>query len=49
MDKAFQRRLRFTVDFPFPGVVEREAIWQRAFPAATPTSGLNIKRTRPLR
>ncbi len=44
MDKAFQRRLRFTVDFPFPGVVEREAIWQRVFPAQTPTSGLNIKR-----
>ena len=44
MDKAFQRRLRFTVDFPFPGVSEREAIWQRAFPPQTPTSGLNIKR-----
>ncbi|MDW5265462.1 MULTISPECIES: ATP-binding protein [Acidobacteriaceae] len=44
MDKAFQRRLRFTVDFPFPGVPEREAIWQRAFPQKTPTSGLNIKR-----
>jgi hypothetical protein len=44
MDKAFQRRLRFTVDFPFPGVAEREAIWQRAFPQQTPTSGLNIKR-----
>jgi ATPase family associated with various cellular activities (AAA) len=44
MDKAFQRRLRFTVDFPFPGVPEREAIWRRAFPPQTPTSGLNIKR-----
>ena len=44
MDKAFQRRLRFTVDFPFPGVSEREAIWQRAFPPQTPTSGLTIKR-----
>jgi SpoVK/Ycf46/Vps4 family AAA+-type ATPase len=44
MDKAFQRRLRFTVDFPFPGVPEREAIWQRAFPPKTPTSGLNVKR-----
>lgn len=44
MDKAFQRRLRFTIDFPFPGAAEREAIWQRAFPEKTPTSGLNIKR-----
>jgi predicted nucleic acid-binding protein len=44
MDKAFQRRLRFTVDFPFPGPQEREAIWQRAFPAKTPTSGIDIQR-----
>jgi predicted nucleic acid-binding protein len=40
LDKAFQRRLRFTVDFPFPGTTEREAIWTRAFPAQTPTRGL---------
>ena len=44
IDKAFQRRLRFTVDFPFPGALEREAIWQRVFPAQTPTIGLDIKR-----
>jgi len=31
LDKAFQRRLRFTVDFPFPGPQEREAIWRRFF------------------
>lgn len=40
LDKAFQRRLRFTVDFPFPDTAQREAIWQRAFPAQTPTEGL---------
>jgi hypothetical protein len=40
LDKAFQRRLRFTVDFPFPGTTEREAIWTRAFPEQTPTRGL---------
>jgi len=44
LDKAFQRRLRFAIDFPFPGASEREAIWARVFPAATPTSGLEIKR-----
>jgi ATPase family associated with various cellular activities (AAA) len=44
LDKAFQRRLRFTVDFPFPGALEREAIWQRVFPAQTPTVGLDMKR-----
>lgn len=40
MDKAFQRRLRFTVNFPFPDVKQREAIWSRVFPAKTPTVGL---------
>jgi hypothetical protein len=44
LDKAFQRRLRFTVDFPFPGPHEREAIWKRVFPAAAPASGLDCKR-----
>ena len=41
MDKAFQRRLRFVVHFPFPDATQREAIWRRAFPAKTPTAGLN--------
>jgi len=33
LDPAFMRRLRFVVTFPYPGIVERQAIWQRAFPA----------------
>jgi hypothetical protein len=37
LDKAFQRRLRFTVNFPFPDARQREAIWRRVFPAKTPT------------
>jgi predicted nucleic acid-binding protein len=41
LDKAFQRRLRFSVDFPFPDAAHRAAIWARAFPPATPTSGLD--------
>jgi AAA+ superfamily predicted ATPase len=41
MDTAFQRRLRFTVNFPFPDAALREAIWKKVFPAATPTSNLN--------
>ena len=32
LDQAFMRRLRFVVEFPFPGVPERRAIWQRVFP-----------------
>jgi hypothetical protein len=44
LDKAFQRRLRFTVSFPFPDTAQREAIWGRIFPAATPTCGLDAKK-----
>ncbi len=44
MDKAFQRRLRFIVSFPFPDAAQREAIWRRAFPAKTPTEGLEAAR-----
>jgi hypothetical protein len=29
LDEAFTRRLRFIVDFPFPGTEEREAMWRR--------------------
>jgi len=40
LDKAFQRRLRFLIDFPFPDATQRAAIWARAFPAKTPTERL---------
>jgi hypothetical protein len=40
LDKAFQRRLRFTIDFPFPDAAQRAAIWSRVFPAQTPTKDL---------
>jgi hypothetical protein len=36
LDKAFVRRLRFIVDFPFPGAAERKEIWRKVFPANTP-------------
>jgi ATPase family associated with various cellular activities (AAA) len=44
LDRAFQRRLRFTVTFPFPDAAQREAIWGKVFPTATPTGGLNTKK-----
>jgi hypothetical protein len=44
LDAAFLRRLRFVLDFPFPGLPERGAIWRRVFPAATPTQGLDFDR-----
>jgi ATPase family associated with various cellular activities (AAA) len=44
LDKSFQRRLRFTVDFPFPDATQRQEIWTRVFPAPTPTMGLDFGR-----
>jgi hypothetical protein len=44
LDPAFMRRLRFIVEFPFPGPDERRDIWRRAFPDATPTEGLDFER-----
>ncbi|MFP4101099.1 ATP-binding protein [Coleofasciculus sp.] len=44
MDKAFERRLRFIVEFPFPDAQQRCQIWQRVFPQATPTKGLNYRK-----
>jgi len=44
LDKAFQRRLRFTIDFPFPDATQREVIWARVFPAQTPTKNLQPDR-----
>ncbi len=32
LDQAFVRRLRFIVNFPFPGAGQRKLIWERAFP-----------------
>jgi len=44
IDTAFLRRLRFVVDFPFPGDVERQEIWRLAFPADAPTEVLDYAR-----
>jgi ATPase family associated with various cellular activities (AAA) len=41
LDRGFQRRLRFVIDFPFPDRRGRELIWRTVFPAATPTRGLD--------
>ncbi|MBG1267338.1 ATP-binding protein [Nostoc sp. WHI] len=44
LDPAFMRRLRFIVNFPFPGAKERCLIWQKAFPQATPIQDLDFNR-----
>ncbi len=42
LDKAFLRRLRFVVQFPFPDAAQRVEIWRRVFPLRTPTKGLDL-------
>lgn len=44
LDPAFVRRLRFIVNFPFPGQAERLQIWQNAFPSELPRDGLDFER-----
>jgi ATPase family associated with various cellular activities (AAA) len=41
LDQAFQRRLRFAVEFPFPDAQQRAEIWRRAFPPNTPREALD--------
>ncbi|GAA0445209.1 ATPase [Actinoplanes capillaceus] len=41
LDPAFMRRIRFVVDFPFPGERERAEIWRRVLPARAPAAGLD--------
>ena len=44
LDSAFTRRLRFIVNFPFPGLAERREIWRDVFPPETLTKGLDFDR-----
>lgn len=44
LDPAFLRRIRFIVQFPFPDVSQRGRIWQRIFPANTPTERLDLNK-----
>jgi hypothetical protein len=41
VDRAFLRRLRFVVDFPFPNTDSRRRIWQRVFPEHVPVGRLD--------
>jgi len=42
LDKAFLRRIRFIVQFPFPDAILRAEIWRRVFPQSTPRDELDI-------
>lgn len=41
LDTAFLRRIRFIVNFPFPESPQRREIWEKIFPAETPTHSLD--------
>jgi hypothetical protein len=36
IDGAFSRRMQFVIEFPLPGIVEREQLWRSMFPATAP-------------
>jgi len=44
LDTAFLRRIRFIVQFPFPGAAERRRIWERVFPQQAPLGALDYTR-----
>ncbi len=44
LDNAFMRRLRFIVNFPYPGPAERRRMWERALAPAVPQEALDFER-----
>jgi hypothetical protein len=42
LDRAFLRRLRFLVEFPFPDCENRSLIWQKVFPSEAPLAALDL-------
>lgn len=40
-DEAFKRRMKFLVEFPFPGKSQRAEIWRRVFPPEAPVGTLD--------
>jgi hypothetical protein len=44
LDGAFLRRLRFVINFPFPGPEQRREIWRGIFPPQAPLADLDWER-----
>jgi ATPase family associated with various cellular activities (AAA) len=42
LDRAFMRRLRFVIQFPFPDEVARAEIWRHTLPDRVPREGLDF-------
>jgi len=43
LDRAFLRRLRFLVEFPFPDSENRRLIWQKVFPTQAPLAPMDLE------
>jgi hypothetical protein len=43
LDRAFLRRIRFVVQFPFPDPAAREEIWRRQMPARAPAAEVDFR------
>jgi SpoVK/Ycf46/Vps4 family AAA+-type ATPase len=43
VDEAFLRRLRYVVEFPVPGIAERERIWRAGIPAQVDATDLEFR------
>ena len=44
LDPAFLRRIRFSVNFPFPDAHQRAQIWMRIFPPQSPKGPLDMEK-----
>jgi AAA+ superfamily predicted ATPase len=42
LDRAFMRRIRFVITFPFPDIAAREQIWRRQFPPTAPLGEIDF-------
>lgn len=42
IDRAFLRRLRFLIEFPFPAADDRQRIWRRAIPSGAPRADIDF-------
>jgi SpoVK/Ycf46/Vps4 family AAA+-type ATPase len=43
LDRAFLRRIRFIVNFPFPDMAARERIWRMQFPPRAPLGAVDLR------
>ncbi|MEO7232681.1 MAG: AAA family ATPase [Polaromonas sp.] len=42
LDEAFTRRLRHILEFPMPGITERERLWRQVFPAQVDVQEVDV-------